>query len=211
MKRLSILFTLLIALVFVSAQAHATNIIINGGFEVFEIKPGTFEIFNAIPGWMTTSGSGIEIQNNIVGSPFEGAQHVELDSDNNSGMAQTISTVAGQEYDLSFFYSARPGRASTTNGIDINWDGVNLSNITADGIGLSDTDWNLFAFSVIATGPSTLLEFVATGTSDSFGGYLDAVNLQAVPEPIPEPSTLLLFGSGLAALAGWRYRKRVNA
>ena len=30
-------------------------------------------------------------------------------------------------------------------------------------------------------------------------------------DPIPEPSTLLLFGTGLAALAAWRYRKGVNA
>ena len=118
---------------------------------------------------MTTSGSGIEIQDNVAGSPFEGVQHVELDSDTNSGMAQTISTVAGQEYDLSFFYSARPNQSSTTNGIDINWGGVNQGNITASGIGLSDTDWNLFTFSVIASGTSTILEFVATGTSDSFG------------------------------------------
>jgi hypothetical protein len=28
--------------------------------------------------------------------------------------------------------------------------------------------------------------------------------------PIPEPSTMLLFGSGLASLAAWRYRKRVK-
>ena len=30
-------------------------------------------------------------------------------------------------------------------------------------------------------------------------------------KPIPEPSSILLFGSGLAGLAGWRYRKGVKA
>ena len=29
--------------------------------------------------------------------------------------------------------------------------------------------------------------------------------------PIPEPSTMLLFGTGLAGLAAWRYRKGMNA
>ncbi|MDH5575658.1 MAG: PEP-CTERM sorting domain-containing protein [Nitrospirota bacterium] len=31
------------------------------------------------------------------------------------------------------------------------------------------------------------------------------------PPPIPEPSTMLLFGSGLAGLAAWRYGKTVRA
>jgi len=26
--------------------------------------------------------------------------------------------------------------------------------------------------------------------------------------PIPEPSTMILFGTGLAGLMGWRYRKK---
>jgi hypothetical protein len=29
-------------------------------------------------------------------------------------------------------------------------------------------------------------------------------------DPIPEPSTMLLFGTGLAALAAWWYRKSVK-
>lgn len=36
------------------------------------------------------------------------------------------------------------------------------------------------------------------------------VNPTTAPNPIPEPSTMLLFGSGLAGLAAWRYRKSVK-
>jgi hypothetical protein len=32
-----------------------------------------------------------------------------------------------------------------------------------------------------------------------------------VTAPLPEPSTMLLFGSGLAGFVAWRYRKRVKA
>jgi hypothetical protein len=34
---------------------------------------------------------------------------------------------------------------------------------------------------------------------------------EPTPAPIPEPSTIFLFGSGLAGLAAWRYRKTVKA
>jgi len=47
---------------------------------------------------------------------------------------------------------------------------------------------------------------------DTVGGAVqnegfDALYVATTAAPIPEPSTLLLFGTGLAALAGWRYRK----
>lgn len=48
------------------------------------------------------------------------------------------------------------------------------------------------------------------GSSILIEGLIDPVDSVIPVAPIPEPSTMLLFGSGLAGLAAWRYRKSRN-
>jgi hypothetical protein len=175
------------------------NLITNGGFETPDIGTGSFQVLSTIPGWTTSFGSGIEMQDHVAGSPFDGAQHVELDSFSNSGMLQQISTVAGQTYMLSFAYSPRPGVASDSNIIEIFFDNVLLDTLTASGIGLPDTSWSIFNYSVTATSGLSLLEFRAAGMSDTLGGYLDEVGLTAATS-VPEPASLFLFCTGLLGL-----------
>lgn len=197
----------LILLLLTMPFAANADIIVNGGFEDPDINSGTFAIFGSgIPGWYVTSGSGIEIQDNVAGSPYEGDQLVELDSFSNSGMAQNVATVAGTAYELVFAFSARPNVAETSNGIDVYWDGALLDSITASGFGLSDTDWNLYSYTVSATSGTSILGFEATGFSDALGGYLDAVSLTA--RAVPEPGTLALLGIGLIG-AGFARRKKI--
>ena len=59
--------------------------------------------------------------------------------------------------------------------------------------------------------------YIGTCTSETCNGRsLDRVNgatstWSATGTPVPEPSTMILFGSGLAGLIGWRLRKQKSA
>lgn len=191
--------TLVLASLLVFSNANA-NLVVNGGFEEPSLPYQTWGVFQNIPGWSTTSGAGIEVQNNVAGDPYEGFQFVELDSNYNSSMEQLIDTVAGEHYTLSFFYSPRPGEKTGTNNILIGWGNHSLGAITDSGKDNENTVWQQYTYDVIGTGLGTSLNFRAVGVSDSFGGYIDNVVLTS-NSPVPEPATILLFGAGVMGLA----------
>jgi hypothetical protein len=199
MKRLVCLAFLCCA----SMALAGPNLIVNGGFESPTIGDGSYAIFPAIPGWTSTMGDGIEIQRWIAGTPYEGNQFVELDSNNSSNMYQEIATASGKTYQLSFAYSPRPGVPASSNNINIYWDGNLLDSLTGDGAG--DTVWTVYSYAVKASLQSTRLEFRDMGYSDSLGGYLDDVQLTC--NAVPAPGALLLGSMGMG-LVGWLRRGR---
>ncbi|MBU7585318.1 MAG: DUF642 domain-containing protein [Nostoc sp. TH1S01] len=175
-----------------SASAASLNLLVNGGFESPDIRPNSYSTINPIPGWSLTSdsapGSGIEIQDNIAGSPFEGNQFVELDGRAVSGIFQNISTVVGRQYQLSFAFSARPGTAD--NRLNVFWDGATVANLTASGAGRSNSNWNVYTYNLVANDTTTTLRFDNFGElSNSRGSYIDDVRLVAVA--VPESGAIL--------------------
>lgn len=157
-------------------------------FDSIAVPNGGYIIVPTAEGWTATAGAGIEIQNHAAGEPFSETNLVELDSDNNSTMARTIDPGS---YTLTFYYSARPGIAAASNGIDVLINGVSIFNISGDG-GVG-TNWMLqtVTFGVNAT---STLSFAAIGTSDSLGGYLDDIGLTGVPEPASWAMMIAGFG-----------------
>ena len=176
---------LLIAIMLLSATSLANaNLVHNGSFEDTLQANGSWAVYNSINGWVTASGPGIEIRNNVAGTASNGVNYVELDShnshDTNSAMAQSITSSAGSLYALSFDYSPRIYQPANTNGISVFWNDVLLENIT--GVGGSSNYWLTYNYFVIGTG-NDVLKFLATGNDDSLGGNIDNVQLNAVPVP----------------------------
>lgn len=190
MKKLILASTLLFA-----ANMANANIVVNGSFEDTNQPSGSWAIYNEINGWVAADGdAGIEVRNNVQGTASDGVNFVELDSRSNSAMAQTLDTVAGQMYEILFDYSPRINQPESTNGIEAYWNDEYLG-FAADQGG-SINLWTTYSVLVTALGQDQLI-FAAIGTSDSFGGNIDNVRVNAVPVPAALPlmaSALGMFG-----------------
>ena len=136
-----------------------------------------------------------------------------------------VVTDPGSEFTLvfnDFLDSLDINIGAETIRIDVLATIINLSR-ELNPLSLSDLDWvngppsSIVGFSFNTTIPGLNSERLSF-TVDSFhinlerldfreGEFLE-INLDVAP--IPEPSTVLLFGSGLAGLAVWRYRKAMS-
>jgi hypothetical protein len=200
-----LLLAVALAASFGVAHAGPTNLVVDGSFEDQAQAAGSWNVYNKINGWTTVSGSGIELRDQVAGNAFDGKNYVELDSYNNSAMAQTLTTTAGSLYTLSFAYSARAGVDAASNPIEVLWNGLSVATVTGSGLGQSGNVWSTFNYAVTGTG-SDVLTFRAMGTNDSVGGSLDAVSVSAVPEA----STYAMMFFGLVAIGFSVGRRRTQ-
>lgn len=186
---------LLAAAVVLAASTSANaNLITNGSFEDPSQAPGSYGTYSSITGWTAVAPGSIEVRNNLVGTAQDGVNFVELDADFNSTMFQTVATTSGATYELSYWYSPRVDQPITTNAISAFWNDRELTISRANGGSVNN--WVELIFTVTGTG-SDKLTFAAGGTSDSLGGNIDNVQLNAVPVPAAAwlfTSALGLFG-----------------
>ncbi len=162
------------------------DLIANGGFET-----GDFT------GWSLANDDGANHVDtfNPQGGSYAAA-FGQYQEDGLVSLSQVVATTSGQSYALSFWLTAEDGSGAPGE-FRASFGGQTL-------LDLVDVDpfaYTLYTFTVAATSSSSLVEFDSFNDNSFFD--LDTVGLAAVPEP----SSLVLCGVGLAGVAGRSARR----
>ena len=166
----------------------ASNLLVNGSFEQPVVPVGSSN-FGAVTGWTAITGGKIEIwkaHNGIVAS--DGVNFLELDYFTaRDGFSQTLQTVDGQTYELSFDFRTRlPARSTSTQGVEVVWNGVLIDTVTP-----ASATWTTREFDVTGTGglDSLTIREVASQGADGHGAMLDNFSLIANGATNAPPTT----------------------
>ena len=198
----------LIALLAVSVASTPSwaNLVANGGFETGDFSSWTANTSTGAP-WHVASGPA------FAGTYFAsdgcvGAQCISGTAAQQSSLAQTLATTAGNTYTLTFEFNT--GGNGAPNEFDVLWDGTSVLDLGPGGtlgvVGSSGVYTMYTVSGLVGTGSDTL---TFLGRQDPGYDQLDNVDveLSGTSSVTPEPATWLLMG-GLLPLVYLEARRR---
>jgi len=188
------------------ATTNVTGWNTNGYNFVFSATGGDTNSYLQL--WGAANGG---IAGNTLGASPDGGNYIGADGAYETGaITQTVTgLVAGQQYSVGFYYagaqqSGFTGDTTEQWKVSLGGSAVQSTPILND-VSHGFTGWNHEVFTFTADGSSDTLSFLAAGTPNGEPPFslLDGVTMTAVPEP----ASMFLMGTGLAALGLIRRRR----
>jgi hypothetical protein len=187
--------SLVLALFAFSTAAFAQNLVQNGGFETGDFSDWTLSGDTTLIGVcsISTCPGGY--------MPYDGTYSAYFGPVGDTAtISQMIPTTPGDTLTLSFYLANPDGGTPNYFGVSLGTTSFSLTNF---GVAFN---WQEFTLSTVATSDETQLSF--TFRNDPAYWFLDDVSVtQGASGTVPEPGTLVLFGSGLLGMAGVVRRK----
>jgi hypothetical protein len=175
-----------------AVPAAAANLVTNGSFETGDFS-GWTQVGDTSFTFVTADLAG--------GGPTDGSFHGAFGSidPGGGGVVQSITTVAGQSYTLTFDLAYLGGNP---NGYGIFWDG----GFDSTEFDVTGFDYTSFSRTLIATSNSTQVGFIFYSDPNFF--LLDNISVTEATGAIPEPASwaMLIAGFGLVGAAQRRRR-----
>ncbi len=193
------------------APAQAANLIVNGDFEASSSQTAT------PPGWTNIGHTDGVIAYSAFSTPaYDGKYFYDIGGygmatpNVNDGIMQTISTVAGQTYRLTFGYTGEntPG-VVTVLGVTAGTL-VNQYTIVGTGLPVFQEPFKTTFFDFVATGATTDIKFqIFSSTQIGYNDPLiDKVIVEAVQRGgVPEPAAWAMMLAGFGLVGGAMRRR----
>lgn len=179
-----------LTVLFLGSAQLASAQVMNGSFEAGD-DPGSYSTIipgdTDITGWTVTVGSVDYI--GTYWQAAEGARSIDLNGTEAGAISQTIPTVIGAKYDVTFYISGNPDGGPSLKELAVGATGVAPQNYSydtaAEGNTKADMKWSSRTYSFLATGVSTTLTFESL-IDGAFGPALDNISIvETLPPPPP--------------------------
>jgi len=220
MRKLLQIACVVVALASMVSVANAdttTNIVTNGTFQT----TATFNQYgyasvwhdsNALPGW-TIGGDSIDIisgDGTLWQAAPSGGNSVDLSGSAAGLTSQLLDTEpVGSYWTISFYLAGNYGSPDDKY-LQVSFGDMSWTFTVPGGNTAANMQWQLITISNIQIGTSpTALTFKSL-TNSPWGPVIAGVSVVDPPPAVPEPTSLVLFGSGLMTAGGIVRRKFLN-